>query len=166
LPGILLGLISGLRAPTQESVVSPEQARRGPVSPNQGIKRSAASAALAGFAAGLVSALLVMAYLPHYPTSSFHEFILVTYAGLGLVTGAAIVAGLACGGLDVLYHYLLRFLMATTRQTPWRYVPFLDYATQRIFLRRPGGSYTFIHRLLRDHFAALYREDSVQMPNQ
>ncbi len=38
---------------------------------------------------------------------------------------------------------------------PWDYVRFLDYATDRIFLRRVGGGYIFVHRLLLEHFAAL-----------
>jgi hypothetical protein len=38
------------------------------------------------------------------------------------------------------------------------YVKFLDYAEERIFLRKIGGGYIFIHRLLQDYFAALYKE--------
>jgi hypothetical protein len=38
---------------------------------------------------------------------------------------------------------------------PGRYVRFLDYATDRVFLQRIGGRYRFIHDLLRDHLARL-----------
>src|SRR5947209_3268021 len=38
---------------------------------------------------------------------------------------------------------------------PWKYAHFLDYATKRILLRQVGGGYTFIHRLLQEHFASL-----------
>jgi hypothetical protein len=41
---------------------------------------------------------------------------------------------------------------------PWQYVDFLDYAAERIFLHKVGGGYIFLHRLLQDHFAALYKE--------
>jgi hypothetical protein len=34
-------------------------------------------------------------------------------------------------------------------------VDFLDYATECILLRKVGGGYIFIHRLLQDYFAAL-----------
>jgi hypothetical protein len=36
---------------------------------------------------------------------------------------------------------------------PPNYVSFLNYATERIFLRRVGGGYIFIHRLVQEHFA-------------
>ena len=43
--------------------------------------------------------------------------------------------------------------------TPWRYVTFLDYATERIFLRKVGGGYIYIHRLLQDYFAELWKRE-------
>jgi hypothetical protein len=38
---------------------------------------------------------------------------------------------------------------------PWQYVRFLDYAADRVLLRRVGGGYSFIHPLLMDYFASL-----------
>ena len=38
---------------------------------------------------------------------------------------------------------------------PWRYADFLDYAAERILLRKVGGGYMFIHRYLLDYFARL-----------
>jgi hypothetical protein len=35
---------------------------------------------------------------------------------------------------------------------------FLDYATERILLRRVGGGYVFVHRLLQEYFASLQPE--------
>ena len=64
------------------------------------------------------------------------------------------LAGLWYGGLDVIQHYSLRFVLTILRYTPWNYSHFLDYAAERIFLRKVGGGYIFIHRLLMDHFAA------------
>ncbi len=37
--------------------------------------------------------------------------------------------------------------------TPPDYARFLDYATERIFLRKVGGEYIFVHRLLLEYFA-------------
>jgi len=34
----------------------------------------------------------------------------------------------------------------------------LDYAADRIFLRKVGGGYIFIHRMLMEYFAALETE--------
>jgi hypothetical protein len=42
--------------------------------------------------------------------------------------------------------------------TPRRYVDFLDYAAERIFLHRVGGGYIFIHRMLQDYFAARHMD--------
>jgi hypothetical protein len=38
---------------------------------------------------------------------------------------------------------------------PPRFVRFLDYAAERIFLRKVGGGYIFVHRLLLEYFASL-----------
>ncbi len=43
--------------------------------------------------------------------------------------------------------------------TKWKLIPFLDYCTDLIFLRRVGGGYIFIHRLLMEHFAAMDKEE-------
>ena len=38
---------------------------------------------------------------------------------------------------------------------PWNYAAFLDYAAGRVFLRKVGGGYIFVHRMLLEYFAAL-----------
>jgi len=40
---------------------------------------------------------------------------------------------------------------------PFNYIRFLDYATSRLFLRKVGGGYIFIHRMLLEYFAALHQ---------
>jgi hypothetical protein len=42
---------------------------------------------------------------------------------------------------------------------PLNYVRFLDYAAGRIFLRKVGGGYIFVHRLLLEYFASLEPEE-------
>ena len=34
---------------------------------------------------------------------------------------------------------------------PWTLVRFLDHAAERVFLRKVGGGYIVVHRLLQDH---------------
>ena len=63
---------------------------------------------------------------------------------------------LGYGGLDVVQRYVLRIILRLTGRAPWRCVHFLDYATERIFLRKVGGGYIFVHRLLMQHFAEQY----------
>ena len=40
----------------------------------------------------------------------------------------------------------------------WHHARFLDYATERIFLRKVSG-YISIHRLLQDYFAELWERE-------
>ena len=48
---------------------------------------------------------------------------------------------------------------------PWRLVPFLDHCVDLIFLRRVGGGYIFVHRLLMEHFAEMYVETPTSKGN-
>jgi hypothetical protein len=46
-----------------------------------------------------------------------------------------------------------------------RYVDFLDYAAERLFLRRVGVGYIFIHRLLQEYFATRYQSNRLDSPH-
>ena len=63
--------------------------------------------------------------------------------------------GLKYGGLAVISHFTLRFILYRNGDIPWNYVRFLDFATDRIFLRKVGGGYIFIHRMLMEYFVSL-----------
>jgi hypothetical protein len=78
---------------------------------------------------------------------------LIFVLGFGLVFGFAI--GLQNGGSAYLKHYALRFLLWRNDYAPWNYIRFLDYAAERVFLRKVGGGYIFTHRLLMEYFATL-----------
>ncbi len=79
----------------------------------------------------------------------------------GLVGGlvGASVGGLVGGGEVVVKHYILRVILWMRGYIPWNYIRFLDYCADRIFLRKVGGGYIFVHRLLMEHFASLTEED-------
>lgn len=79
-------------------------------------------------------------------------------AMLGVMMGL-FLGGLFFGGLPFIQHFLLRLILVLSRHTPWNYVRFLDYATERIFLRKVGGGYIFIHRMLMEYFASLTPEE-------
>ena len=64
------------------------------------------------------------------------------------------------GGDAVIKHYILRFGLYYYDILPWRLIPFLDHCVDLIFLRRVGGGYIFVHRLLMEHFAEMYVEDN------
>ena len=65
----------------------------------------------------------------------------------------ALAHRLAFGGLAVIQHAVLRLALWRRGDAPLHYARFLDYAAQRILLRKVGGGYLFLHRLLLEHFA-------------
>lgn len=80
---------------------------------------------------------------------------------LGLILGSffgllfGLIAGLIGGGDVVAKHFILRFFLWWNGQIPWNYARFLGYATSLIFLRKVGGGYIFVHRLVMEHFTNL-----------
>jgi len=62
------------------------------------------------------------------------------------------------GGLTILRHYLIRFLLRRAQCLPLHDAQFLEDATARSLLRRVGGGYRFTHRLLLEYFADLHTE--------
>jgi hypothetical protein len=72
------------------------------------------------------------------------------------ITIGALVALLIYGGINVMNHFFLRFMLWVNGAIPWKLVDFLDHAVERIFLRRVGGGYIFIHRTLLEYFANLH----------
>ena len=78
---------------------------------------------------------------------------------VGLLTGLyfelLMLGGMFTGLLGVLQHFTLRFWLWRTGSIPWDYPRFLDYCAERILLRKVGGGYIFVHRLLLEHFASL-----------
>jgi hypothetical protein len=85
---------------------------------------------------------------------------------VGLVGGLAVglIGRLNAGGFACLRYFILRLWLTRNRSTPWNYVRFLDYAADRILLRKVGRGYAFIHRMLLEHFAARYVEPAVAAP--
>ena len=53
-------------------------------------------------------------------------------------------------------------MLVRSGSIPWNYVKFLDYAAERILLRKVGGGYIFIHGMLLEYFAARYGESAVE----
>ena len=92
-------------------------------------------------------------------TELFHGSSAVLNVGLraGLITGlsAGLLAFLLKGGLACERHYILRFLLWRSGAIPWNYPRFLDNAYEQILLRKVGGGYIYLHRLLLDYFADL-----------
>jgi DNA polymerase III delta prime subunit len=79
---------------------------------------------------------------------------LIGWLPLGLLIG--LVFGLRFGGRACLHHCALRLILWHKNFAPFHYIRFLDYATARIFLRKLGGGYVFVHRMLLEYFATLH----------
>jgi|GEM_PF-1683418 len=65
----------------------------------------------------------------------------------------ALFGALWYGGIDLIYHYVLRTMLTFQKTIPWRMKSFLQKSVNLIFLRRAGSGHIFIHRTLLEHFA-------------
>jgi hypothetical protein len=117
--------------------------------PNQGIRESAKNAMILG--------LLVVLFF-----GLFFVLLFGLQEGLLFVLLSVLLfvlpIGLLFGGFAFIQHYVLRFIIYRNGHIPWNYARFLDYAAERIFLRKVGGGYIFVHRLLMDYFTSLEPE--------
>jgi hypothetical protein len=150
--GLFVGLPGGL---IRMVLVETAEAR---TRPNQGTRRSVIVAAITTLLAGLAFGLIVGPIL---------GVILWQIGGrVGNATGHAVAVGLFlgpffglivggfAGGLFALRHFSVRLLLWMYRAAPLNYVRFLDYASERLILRKVGGGYIFIHRMVLDYFAS------------
>jgi serine/threonine protein kinase len=142
---LLVGFFRGVA-----SITIDDQLR---VIPNQGIRHSALNA----LRYGLVVAVLV----------GSGGWLLSTSWLSGLIIGLSVglLAGLFNGGLACLRHFILRILLWRSGAIPWDYPHFLDAVTERILLRKVGGGYIFVHRLLLDYLATLGINELVEQGN-
>jgi eukaryotic-like serine/threonine-protein kinase len=149
--GLLIGLVYQLWAGFAAGLSGREIATK--TTPNEGIYRSARMALISGVGSGLLFGLGI-------------GLLTEQGAGLrvalknGLLVGVLVglPTGLKYGGQACLQHLMLRLGLRHHDSAPWHYIGFLDYAAERLFLRKVGGGYIFIHRLLQDYFAARHTD--------
>jgi hypothetical protein len=155
--GLELGLIAGPIFALITLLTS--EAMESRISPNKGTRHSLKMALTALLVGGLIGGLLGV--LMCGPTG------VLCWLIFGLLFG--LVFGLFGGGLFCLKHLVLRLVLWMTRSAPVNYVRFLDHAVERLFLRKVGGGYIFIHRMLLEYFALLAEphrrdQDAVRLP--
>ncbi|MBD2166450.1 NACHT domain-containing protein [Calothrix membranacea FACHB-236] len=168
--GAIVGLTEVLSGQTIEGLDIAELQTK--VYPNQGIYKSAFNSLTVGMIVGLITGVIVgfvVGLLGNIQTSKLMRslvgemFINIPNSGLigalvaGIITTLlfGFITGLNYGGKACIQHFALRILLYQKGFIPWNYARFLDWATERIFLQKVGGSYTFIHRLLMEHFARM-----------
>ena len=149
--GLICGLVYKLYAGLAAGLSSGEIATK--AIPNEGIHRSARMALVSGLLAGLGAGLGLG--LGFGLVGGLRVGLL---AGLGAGLGLGLATGIRYGGRACLQHLLLRLGLWYQGFAPWQYVDFLDEAAKRLFLRKIGGGYSFVHRRLQDYFAARYTE--------
>jgi energy-coupling factor transporter ATP-binding protein EcfA2 len=150
--GLFFGLISGVTQTLQQS-----KSRT-----NEGIWRSMQqsidSFVVLGLGFGLTFVLIIWLIfgLGRELSPGLGDLLLLSLAfGSILSQSLSLPVGFYFGGLAFLQHWVLRLLCTLSGYAPWCYARFLDYATERILLRRVGGSYIFVHRMLLEYFANL-----------
>ena len=121
-----------------------------PEIPNQGIKNSLkfalSSLIVYGFICGLISGLFGW-QIGGYNGAFYYSLVGFSFFGL--------MCGLAHGGRSYIQHIELRIVLWYKGFLPLNCSRFLNYAVERVFLRKIGGGYIFIHRELMDYFASL-----------
>jgi eukaryotic-like serine/threonine-protein kinase len=170
LTGLVFALISAAVALLRGGLVSSDLETK--VYPNQGTWRSARNAALSGCITTACMSVIVglgvgLLFLLAILLNSDRDFSAAITIGLGngLAFGAiygvgiGIIVGLAFGGYAFCSHFALRYVLWHNGFMPWRMVAFLNHCTERALLRRVGGGYVFIHRLLLEHVAGLNKDE-------
>jgi MFS family permease len=165
--GLCIGPILGLQA--KQSI------ERSSFRPGEGFRRSAKNGLSVGLIVGFITALIagllsegvVMLASAHTITAGNELFFNLLAAGpaSGLFVGilAGLLAGLLSGLFAVFRYLLLCLLLAYGDNFPWQPIAFLDNACERALLKRVGGTYRFIHRLVCDYFADL-EQHSAHLP--
>ncbi len=143
------GLLAGVLALLSGEAV---EAR---VTPNQGTHRSVKAAVSTALTLGLCGALLgLLVSRPLVRAGGgvdWRGLIIGLHYGLS----CGLIAGMVAGGLFSLRHFVMRLSFWINGQAPLDYARFLDWAAERLFLRKVGGGYVFTHRMLTEYFAEL-----------
>lgn len=124
--------------------------------PNQGIWLSLKRAILIGAGFVMITTLIIfIGFLSISPSIDWEASIPSALLGLGFGVLLGFIGISWFGAFDFIQHFTLRFILWRKGNIPWNYVRFLDYTTDRIFLRKVGGGYIFVHRMLMEYFASL-----------
>ncbi len=149
---VAIGCVSGLISGLFYGISSGQLETYKSFKPNQGIWRSLYNG---GRVLLIVGFIVWVAY--GLPALVNYGLIALSQLLIGAMVGISIgfLFGLFNGGIACIKHVILRIFLWRARSLPWDCVRFLDYAAERILLRKVGGGYIFVHRLLLEHFASL-----------
>jgi NACHT domain/CHAT domain len=144
--GLVLGLIFGLVFGLVSGLGSSEIEQRN--APNQGIRSSIRNCIIMGLVGGLTFGVI-------FGMISIRFFGNGQIVNVGVIFGLifGLVFGLKYGGVAWNRHFTLRQMLFQKGRIPWNYAKFLDFASDRLLMKKIGGGYVFFHRMLLEHFA-------------
>jgi hypothetical protein len=155
--GLMGGLIGGLIGRLNRGLSSTEVKQR--TVPNQGIwssrKNSVKMVLIYGLMGGLIFGLifgLIYGLMGG----------LILGLNYGLIFG--LFGGVLNGGATCIQHFNLRQILYRKGCIPWNYACFLDYASERLLMKKVGGGYIFYHRMLMEHFAQRHQISRKPIP--
>jgi MFS family permease len=151
-------LVGGLLGALTGGLSSDIMHERNLTTPNQGIRRSARYSLFVGSICMIIGGS-IGALLGALITGTYDPKLLLAYALIfGILVG--LTSGLRSGGIACIQHSVLRWQLWDNNFLPWNYVQFLDYAAEHLLLRKVGGGYMFMHRLLLEYFASLDEDEA------
>ena len=127
-------------------IISKKEINFKKILPNQGIKRSIKYTGIFFIIFMFFAMLLVWFF-----ECVRDPFYLIC---IGLAVGSmAGLAGNQGSGIISIQHLILRVFLCWKGKISWNYADFLDYASERLLMKKVGGGYVFYHRMLMEHFA-------------
>ena len=130
---LIIGLIRGLRGSEIETKTIA----------NQGIWRSGRNAVIVVVMCWVILSLIIF------------EFPQGLQSGTSIISWALILGLLFGGGISCIQHFSLRLILLIEGFIPWNYAHFLNFASDRLLIKKVGGGYVFFHRMLLEHFARM-----------
>lgn len=143
--GLSVGVANGLRGSDIDTTTIA----------NQGIWRSIRNAGFFAVLGGLIVGILYGSAIQPLYAMEFVDYWQYFFQGVlsgGLIVGLSSDAGQAC-----IQHVILRLILHRSNDIPWNYARFLNFASDRLLMRKIGGGYVFFHRMLLEHFARMNR---------
>ncbi len=144
LSGLLTWLATGFAFGSARGLISVDLEKT--VRPNQGTRQALRTAIAFGVISGMLASLALGLTIGS-------EWGLIS----GLIVGLWL--GFSSGGIAVIQHLVLRFILFRDNHLPWDLLCLLNHARDCILMRKVGGGYIFIHQLLQEYFASLYEEE-------
>jgi hypothetical protein len=130
--------------------------------PNEGIARSGCNALISacvfapigGIASGLACGIGfgLVGGLSTWPVMGMAFAVMLTIVFF-------VIFAIAHGGIAWIEHYLLRWYLWHAGCLPMNYVHFLNSAAKYVLMRKVGGGYMFVHKLVLEYFAQLYQRE-------